>query len=375
MTTERQFAETFHPGVFLEDELAELGWSQTDLAEVLGRPPKLVSEIILGKRAITPETAIGLSSALGISAQTWLNLESAYQLSRTQREQVDVELKAKLYAKFPVREMLKRGWIQATDDIELLKQRFLDFFEIKTLDDEPEFNCATRKSGPYSEDRTPYQNAWLCRARMLAKACPVKSKYSLTKLKEAKKQLRLLLHEAVEIRHIPKILAQAGIRFVILEAMPKAKIDGATFWLGDEPVIVLSLRFDRIDNFWFTLMHELSHVENGEGKDEPIIDVDLLGETEADKPEFEKRADADAAEFCVPQSLLEDFIVRMNGYFLESKILGFAFVNKVHPGLVVGQLQNKGHIQYSHHRKFLEKVRGLITEPAFTDGFGYSPTI
>jgi len=375
MTTERQFAETFHPGVFLEDELVELGWSQTDLAEVLGRPAKLVSEIILGKRAITPETAIGLSRALGISAQTWLNLESAYQLSKTEQEQSDVELKAKLYAKFPVREMIKRGWIQATDDLELLKQRFLDFFEIPTLDDEPDFNCAARKSTSYTEKTHTLPECVAVSGKNVGKGLSVKGKFSLTKLTECKQQLRLLLHEAVEIRHIPRLLAQAGIRFVILEAMPKAKIDGATFWLGDEPVIVMSLRFDRIDNFWFTLMHELSHVENGEGKDAAIIDVDLLGESEEEKPEFEKRADADAAEFCVPQSLLSDFIIRMNGYFLESKILGFALVNKVHPGIVVGQLQNKGQIQYSHHRKFLEKVRGLITEPAFTDGFGYAPSV
>lgn len=375
MNTQRIVAETFHPGVFLEDELEEMGWSQVDLAEVLGRPPRVVSEIISGKRSITPETAIGLSNALGISAQTWMNLEAAYQLSRTTSEQEGVSLKAKLYAKFPVREMLKRGWIQPTKDLELLKQRFLAFFEIPDLDAPPDFNCATRKSSDYSKPNTGYQDAWLFRSRMLAKACTVQNKFSAARLKVCKERLRLLLHETAEIRHIPKILAEAGVRLVIVESMPKAKIDGATFWLNDEPVIVLSLRFDRIDNFWFTLMHELSHVENGEGKLEAIIDVDLLGEECADKPDFEKRADVEAAEFCIPSSLLEEFIVRVNGYYLETKIHGFALVNKIHPGIVVGQLQHRNEIQYSHHRKFLVKIRELITEPALTDGYGYTPSI
>src|SRR5437660_361915 len=110
---DRQFAETFHPGVFIEDELEARGWSQIDLADVLGRPPRLVSEIISGKRAITPETAIGLSKALGISAQAWMNLETAYRLARTQEKENDVALKAQLYEKFPVREMIRRGWVDA----------------------------------------------------------------------------------------------------------------------------------------------------------------------------------------------------------------------------------------------------------------------
>ena len=271
--------------------------------------------------------------------------------------------------------MLKRGWIKQTDDLELLKERFLHFFEIPSLDDNPDFDCATRKSTPYAEQNTPYQDAWLFRARMLARVLPVKNKFSAVRLKACKEQLRLLLHEAAEIRHIPRILGDAGIRFVIVESMPKAKIDGATFWLNDEPVIVLSLRFDRVDNFWFTLMHEMSHVENGEGKTEAIIDIDLLGEEQPDKPDFEKRADTDAAAFCINPSLLDDFIVRVNGYYLEAKILGFALVNKIHPGIVVGQLQHRNEILYSHHRKFLVKIRELITEPSLTDGYGFTPSI
>ena len=123
-------------------------------------------------------------------------------------------------------------------------------------------------------------------------------------------------------------------------------------------------------------MHAFSlAAENGEGKLEAIIDVDLLGEEGADKPDFEKRADLDAATFCIDRSLLDDFIVRVNGYYLEAKIQGFALVNKIHPGIVVGQLQHRNEIQYSHHRKFLVKIRELITEPALTDGYGYTPSI
>ena len=73
-------AEVFPPGELLAEELEARGWTQTDLADILGRPHRLVNEIIAGKRRITPETAMGLAAALGTTAALWLNLESAYQL-------------------------------------------------------------------------------------------------------------------------------------------------------------------------------------------------------------------------------------------------------------------------------------------------------
>lgn len=78
------FAEVFPPGEFLRDELEERNWSQTEFAEMIGRPVRLVNEIIAGKKAITPETAIQLGDALGTGAEVWLNLESQYQLSKIQ---------------------------------------------------------------------------------------------------------------------------------------------------------------------------------------------------------------------------------------------------------------------------------------------------
>lgn len=74
--------EAFIPGEYIREELVERGWTQMDLAEILGRPPQVVNEIVAGKRSITPETARGLADAFGTSAQLWMNLEASYQLSR-----------------------------------------------------------------------------------------------------------------------------------------------------------------------------------------------------------------------------------------------------------------------------------------------------
>src|SRR5215207_273516 len=77
---ERIPAEVFPPGEYLADELETRGWTQTEFAEIIRRPLKVVNEIISGKKAITPDTAREFAAALGTSPQYWMNLESAYQL-------------------------------------------------------------------------------------------------------------------------------------------------------------------------------------------------------------------------------------------------------------------------------------------------------
>ena len=78
-------AEAFPPGEFLRDELDERDWTQEEFARIIGRPPRLISELISGKRGITPETAIRFSAALGTSAQFWMNLETSYRLGADSR--------------------------------------------------------------------------------------------------------------------------------------------------------------------------------------------------------------------------------------------------------------------------------------------------
>jgi len=133
-------AEAFPPGDFLRDELEERGWSQVDLADILGKSIPLVNEIVLGKREITPATAQALAAALGTSAQYWLNLESAYRLYlESQKRPFDesVSRRAKLYSKVPVKELVKRGWIESSTNIDVLEKRICDFLDIDHIDDEP----------------------------------------------------------------------------------------------------------------------------------------------------------------------------------------------------------------------------------------------
>jgi HTH-type transcriptional regulator/antitoxin HigA len=361
-------AEVFPPGEFLKDELEARNWAQIEFAEIIGKDTRLVYEIINGKRAITPETAIIFGEALGTSPELWMNLESQYQLSKVRSKQTSVSHKAQLHTKFPVREMIKRGWIESTKNIDVLEKQLFDFFGIKHLDDAPTFEHAAKKQS-YTETSIQ-QIAWLCRARKVALSAPAQ-KYISANLSIATEELKAELEYVDGIRNVASILAKAGIRFVIIEPLVGSKIDGACFWLNSKsPVVALSLRYDRIDNFWHTLMHELDHVKHGEGMNQPVIDIDIFGAESEEKPAMEIRANEAAAENLVSRSEMTGFIARVNPMFSDDLIVGFAKRIHVHPGIVVGQLQNRGLIHWSFYRKRLGKVREFVTASAITDGYG-----
>jgi addiction module HigA family antidote len=85
--------ESIHPGeILLEEFLRPLGISQYRLAQAIGVPPRRINEIVHGKRAISPDTALRLSRALGTSDRFWMNLQTRYDLDvqlENQRDQLD----------------------------------------------------------------------------------------------------------------------------------------------------------------------------------------------------------------------------------------------------------------------------------------------
>lgn len=374
MNTKYMPAEVFPPGDFIREELEEREWTQEDLSVILGRPLRLVNEIIMGKRGITPDTANGLGAAFGTSAQLWMNLESTYRLSQVRNRNTNtVERRARLYSLAPINEMIKRHWMEPSQNIAVLEQQFMDFVGIDDLNTAPTFYAhAARKSTAYHTD-TPAQTVWLFRVRQLADAVAA-NRYSPNLFSTMIEELQKLSSEPEEIRQVPRLLADAGIRFLVVEPLKGSRIDGTCFWLSDDaPVVAISMRYNRIDYFWYTLMHELAHVKFQDGliNANAAFDTDV-GEPTSEKPAYEQEADVNAAEALVPQDELEDFIERVGPLYSIKTIRGFAKRIEVHVGIVVGQLQHRNEISYSQFRQSLLPVRNFILGSALTDGWGHS---
>jgi HTH-type transcriptional regulator/antitoxin HigA len=132
----------------------------------------------------------------------------------------------------------------------------------------------------------------------------------------------------------------------------------------------MSLRFDRIDNFWHTLFHEVDHVVHGEGKQAPIVDVvEIEQPFDAEVPDEERRANESAGKMLIDNEQFERFIINNAPVFSRREIVAFADSVNVHPALVLGQLQHRGLVRYSFHRDLLEPVRAILLDSIQTDGF------
>jgi len=364
------------PGQLIESLLETAGLSKRVLAIILDIHESTINKIVSGERSVDAELALKLSEVFGVEAERFLALQKSYDLAKArlvQQPDPTRMQRAHLFGKLPVAEMIKRGWIAADDvrDVAKVEQELTRFFRAATPTEIEILPHAAKKTS-VSGDVTPVQLAWLYRVYEMASEM-LTPRYSPEALSSAVSKMKEYLSAPELSRHVPRMLHEAGVRFLIVEALPGAKVDGVCLWLDDsKPVVALSMRYDRIDNFWFVLRHELEHVLLGHGKNAAMLDAELEGEKAGvgqNVPEEERAANAAAAEFCVPQRSMKQFIDRKAPYFAERDIIGFARTLKIHPGLVAGQLQHKTK-RYDRFRDHLVKVRAAIAPSALVDGWG-----
>jgi HTH-type transcriptional regulator/antitoxin HigA len=354
-----------HPGEFIKEELEARSWIQRDLAYILGVPEQAVNLITSGKRGISPEMAKALGEAFDVDPALFANLQRAFEMSRARAPDPSVGKRARLQSVYPLREMIKRGWIQDAE-AGLLEAQMAKFLGAANENEIPHLSYAAKKT---SYDNTPPpQLAWLFRVKQIAAGMAL-PKYSETGLRAALPSLRALMVDPEAARHVPRILQEVGVRLVFVEGLPNSKIDGACLWLDKQsPVIGMSLRHDRIDNFWFVLRHEIEHVLQRDGQSTPIVDAELDASATG-LPEFEQRANAQSAEFALPEAEVRSFITRKSPFFAERDIVGFAKRLQVHPGIVVGQIQSRTQ-RWDLLRRHLVKIRQHVLPGAMVDGWG-----
>ncbi|MGC9966227.1 MAG: ImmA/IrrE family metallo-endopeptidase [Syntrophobacteraceae bacterium] len=367
------------PGQMVEALLVERGWTQRVLAIILGVGETGVNKLIAGKQPLTADMALLLCEVFDLpaeSAEKFLDLEKRYELARARmvaRPDPGRAMRARLFGGLPITEMSKRGWLDVDDikDVPQVERSLAKFFKVDSVN-EIAIPAHAAKKTDASTRVTSTQLAWIYRVKEIADEM-LTARYSSSSVRNAVSLLSKLLSAPEEARKVPRILAECGIRYVIVESLPSAKIDGVCLWLNDtSPVIGMTLRYDRIDNFWFVLRHELQHVLCGHGRVDAMLDAELEGERAGTGPnisEEERVANGVAAEFCVPQKTIESFIARKSPFFNNRDILGLANTLQIHPGLIAGQLQHRTG-RYDRFRQHLAKIRYAVTPSAAVDGWG-----
>lgn len=314
--------------------MEEQGLKQVDLIPFIGSKSK-VSEVLSGKRPLTLPMIKALHEGLGISAEVLLGAKKEV---KSQPKKYDL-------SKFPIREMLKRGWINENPSISL-DEAVERFF--RPLFSQNAIPVLWRRSSQEEISETKHYAlaAWSARVINLSNVVTDVPDY------DEKKITRSFLKELGKLSAFYEgpllaieLLKKNGIITIVEPHLPTTKIDGATFFSSSgNPVIALTLRFDRLDYFWFTLMHELVHVMRHLNSMDQILidDYDFEDGTEEDESEFdlkEKEADFLAKEAFIPRSLW------LRSDALKSKdtesIIRLSRDLGIHPAIIAGRIRKE----------------------------------
>lgn len=331
------------PGETLLETLDAVGMSQAELAERTGRPKKTINEIIKGKAAITPETALQFERVLGTPAGFWNNLERNYQetLARI-NEQKSLQRQINWLKKMPVNALVKIGCVKKhTDKIQQL-QDVLNFFGVASPEQwEARWRGAQvsyRTSKVFLND--PYAIAsWLRMSELTARDISCKP-FDASKFRNALMSIRQHTVKPPEQfqQEVIRLCADTGVAVVFVPEIPKIRASGATWWMNpSKAVIQLSLRYKTDDQLWFSFFHEAGHILL-HGKKEVFIEGD-------DRNSKEDEADKFASDFLIPPKQYRQFI--QSGRYSKATIQKFASEIGIAPGIIVGRLQHDDIILHS----------------------------
>jgi HTH-type transcriptional regulator / antitoxin HigA len=339
-----------HPGETLAETLEELGMSQAELAQRVGRPLQMICEIVQGKKAITAETALQLERATGVPANFWNSSQRNYEatLARLQEERGLVPDSSWLEG-FPLKALIARGWVPRFESPAEQLRALLNFFgvagikEWQALWTAPE--VAYHKSTAF-EANPMASAAWLRQGERLAQQIRTEPYNQELFIKALYDMRRLTLLTAEEFAPKARELCRSsGVALVFVPELPATRAYGATRWLTPtKAMLQLSLRGKKDDFLWFTFFHESAHILK-HGKRDVFIEA-KDGTIDEETLRKEHEANTFASEFLIPKHKLAAF--RQYGRLSAQSIERFAVELGIAPGIVVGRLQHEGLLPYTH---------------------------
>jgi addiction module HigA family antidote len=327
------------PGGTLQDILDERGMAQNELAERTGLTPKAINEIIKGKMAITPDTALKLERALGMAAEFWLAREQHYQewvaRQRAHEEQADAVTWLKTV---PLRELVTCGLVREyKSKVEQVGEMFR-FFGVASRDAWQEVyatpQAAFRRSRAFECD-VGATAAWLRVGELQAQAIKTEA-YRAERfrhiLKDAVRLTRKPFSEVADL--LKESCASAGVAVVYVPEIKGCRASGVTRWLSSTKALIqLSDRYKTEDHFWFTFFHETGHILLHRKKD-------VFLEGGGSETEQEREADRFAQDMLIPSSEYAKLRGRAAAGLTAAAVRAFADEVGVSPGIVVGRLQH-----------------------------------
>lgn len=351
------------PGDVLQEALEERSMTQAELARRMGRPLKTINEIVKAKAAVTPDTAIQLERALGISAQFWNGLETNYRAQIARRKAIDeLEGHVEWSKRFPLSDLRKRDLVRSGVSKSQVVEDLLKFFGVgspRGWEQQWERSFASYRSSPSFESDRESLSAWLRWGEIKADEIEC-ARFDHSRWVETVHAARTLTTKqpiSLAITDLQSMCADAGVAVVLTPEFRGTHLNGAAHWpTREKAVIQLSLRHKRDDQFWFTFFHEAGHLIESPGKDYVDFPPGKPGER-SPEDDAEQVADEVAGRLLIPEHEYQRFLTHRD--FSKGAVVGFAEHVGIAPGIVVGRLQHDKAIPWSS-LNFLKRPLHLV---------------
>lgn len=339
-----------HPGEILKGEIEEHGLSQRELASAIGKSAPMVNGIVSGNKDITVEIAILLEAALpgGLKAKDWLRLQNEHDLEKKLSE-TDVQTRTSAieiwnYLREHTNFNALRRRLEFGNDFVSNISIVMDTLGISTLAELRNkletSKCCFKKSEKVQTDSSNIFS-WTIIVKHASNSQRLNVPFRYNRIPELVGKLNEVFYENKSvIEKTGKVLNEYGIKFISNEKrLEKVPVDGYSFWIGDNPTIVSTQRMNRIDNFAFTIMHELGHIQLHLEQDSDIEYVDADGAI-MNMSQQEKEANEYATNSLWSGESPEALFLDIENPYASAKILtAIARRKRMNVGIVTGQYQ------------------------------------
>jgi HTH-type transcriptional regulator / antitoxin HigA len=292
-----------------------------------------VNNLLYGQITINNDLAKKLEKNLGATVNFWLKRESQYRESIQRLNSIEEK---KWISQMPFKEMLKLGWIPESKDI---VKSCLNFFDVQNI-------WAWKSKYQQLTKQTAFRTTYTFESNFLSVCCWLrKGEIECSKTEYKKFDAELFKSKLPEIRSLSKkknpkdfipdmirICAEAGVGLAIIPTPKGCSASGATRFIDDRPIILLSFRYLSDDHFWFTFFHEAGHILLHNKRE---IFIEELGNEGLDSKE-EKEANSFSSDILISEEARKK-LKSIN--LTKNEIVKFAVDNGISSGIVIGQLQ------------------------------------
>lgn len=340
--------KAIHPGLIIKDELDARGISQKEFAQDIGMQTTMLNEIIKGKRAITAEIALVLEKGLGIKADSWMRHQVGYELDSVRIKERNIlkiqqmETWSIIKQFVPVSAFSKLGLLSNSlaDNI----ARIWDIYNVDSIDllvqrvSVNKCNEYYKKSEKLKSDQVNIMGwsqlvRWQATSIKVNVFSPDNRDVIITELKEVIRANKNV------VRYTQEVLHKYGIKFLVQERFKQSPIDGYSFWSSENPTIVVTMRKKFLDNFAFTIMHELGHVFTHLVADKNVdfLDIEYPNRSLSVK---EQEAHHFAQQCFLKDATWNEFFsrnIKFSYPSTEKEMVQLAVKEKIHPSIILGR--------------------------------------